>query len=60
MKGMEAGLGAYWVTEDLVGERVGPGGVFEEEDAEVQARPEAKIWTVVWKELAGCAAIVGW
>lgn len=62
MQGMEAGLGADWEngSGDVVGDGVGPGGVFEEEEAEVQTRTEEQIWTVVWKEFAGCAAIVGW
>lgn len=62
MLGIAAGLGADWMTGsgDAVGDGVGPGGVVEGEDAEVLAGTEAQTWTVVWEELAGCAAIVGW
>lgn len=59
--GIEAGLEADWetVSGDVAGDGVGAGGVVEGEDAEAQTGTEARTWTGVWGELAGCAGTVG-
>lgn len=57
---IEAGLDSEPGSGDVVGDEVGFGGVVVGEDAEIQVGSEVQVLTVVWEELPGCAAIVGW